>query len=99
MTRSSRESRREAARARERAEQRQRWLLPVIAVGVVLLAAVAAVFLVNGSAGGGSSDLPSAQALYASEGFVEVGRVVQDDRERPEQQSGEERATDHEREP
>jgi thiol-disulfide isomerase/thioredoxin len=59
MTRSSRESRREAARARERAEQRQRWLLPVIAVGVIVLAAVAAVFLVNGQGGGGSSDLPS----------------------------------------
>jgi thiol-disulfide isomerase/thioredoxin len=63
MTRSSRESRREAARAREAAEARQRWLLPTVAIGVVLLAAVGAIFLANGTGGGSSvlpSDLPSA---------------------------------------
>jgi thiol-disulfide isomerase/thioredoxin len=58
MTRSSRESRREAARAREAAERRQRWLLPTLAVGVILLAAVGALFLANGM-GDGSSDRPS----------------------------------------
>ena len=80
MTRSSRESRREAARARERAEQRQRWLLPAVAVGVVLLAAVAAVFLVNGSDGGSSqlpSDLPSASAPAGDAPVISGGSLPQ----------------------
>ena len=59
MTRSSRESRREAARARERAASRQRWLLPAVVVGIVVVAAIAAVVLTSGTGGGGSSDLPS----------------------------------------
>jgi cytochrome c biogenesis protein CcmG, thiol:disulfide interchange protein DsbE len=65
MTRSSRESRREAARAREAAGARQRWLLPAIAVAVVVLAAGIALFLSNDTGGGSSerpSDLPSASA-------------------------------------
>jgi len=59
MTRSSRESRREAARARERAESRQRWLIPAVVVGIVVVAAIAAFALTSGTGGGGSSDRPS----------------------------------------
>jgi thiol-disulfide isomerase/thioredoxin len=61
LTRSSRESRREAARARERAATRPGWLLPAFAGGVIVVAALAAVVLANlgGAGGGGSSDLPS----------------------------------------
>ena len=80
MTRSSRESRREAARARERAESRQRWLLPAIAVGVIVLAAVAAIVLVNGSGGGSStlpSDLPSASAPAADAPVISGGSLPQ----------------------
>ena len=73
MTRSSRESRREAARAREASQRRQRWLLPTIAVAVVLLAAVAAVFLTN-STNGGSSDLPS--DLPSASVPVDAGPVI-----------------------
>ena len=59
MTRSSRESRREAARARERAASRQRWLIPAVVAGIVVVAAIAAIVLTSGTGGGGSSDLPS----------------------------------------
>ncbi len=59
MTRSSRESRREAARARERAASRQRWLIPAVVVGIVVVAAIAALVLTSGTGGGGSSDRPS----------------------------------------
>jgi cytochrome c biogenesis protein CcmG/thiol:disulfide interchange protein DsbE len=60
LTRSSRDSRREAARARDRAAARPGWLLPAIAALVIVLAAVAAIVLSNlGGSGGGSSDLPS----------------------------------------
>ena len=80
MTRSSRDSRREAARAREAAEQRRRWLLPTIAIGVILLAAVAAVLLANGSSGGSSdrpSDLPSASVPAAAAPVITGGSLPQ----------------------
>jgi thiol-disulfide isomerase/thioredoxin len=56
---SSRESRREAARAAERAKGRSRWLLPVVGGGVVLVAAVVAIVLSQGGPTGGSSVRPS----------------------------------------
>jgi hypothetical protein len=61
MASKSRESRREAARAADRSKGRSRWLLPVIGGGVVILAAVAAIVLSQGSAspGGSSSARPS----------------------------------------
>jgi thiol-disulfide isomerase/thioredoxin len=63
MSQRSRDSRR-AARAREQSATRQRWLLPAIAVGVIALAAIGAIWLSSGSSGGGAterpSDLPSA---------------------------------------
>jgi thiol-disulfide isomerase/thioredoxin len=55
MTSKSRESRREAARAADRSKGRSRWLLPVVGGGVVILAAVAAILLSQGSPTGGSS--------------------------------------------
>jgi thiol-disulfide isomerase/thioredoxin len=58
MTSKARSSRREAARARERAESRPRWLLPAIGAGLVVVAAVAAIVLTQGATGG-SSPLPS----------------------------------------
>lgn len=61
MTR-SRDSRREAARARERSP-RSRFLLPAVGAGIVVVAAVAAIALGNGSNGGtASSPRPSASA-------------------------------------
>lgn len=64
-TQSSRESRREAARAREAADRRRRWLLPAIIAAVVVVAAVLAIVLTSNGSGGSSglpSDLPSASA-------------------------------------
>jgi len=58
MTSSSRGSRRDAARARERAADRRRWLLPVLVVGVLAAAAIGAIVL-TGSGDGGSSARPS----------------------------------------
>ena len=59
MSRSSRDSRREAARAREQAAARPGWLLPGLVALVVVLAAVAAIVLSSMGGGGGSSDRPS----------------------------------------
>jgi len=59
MSQRSRDSRRGAARARERSATRQRWLLPAIGVAVIAVAAVAAIWLSSGSSGGGSSTRPS----------------------------------------
>lgn len=61
MTQRSRASRREAARARERAGGAGRWLLPGIALAVLVVAAAAAIVLSGGQTGG-SSDRPSAGA-------------------------------------
>ena len=58
MSQRSRDSRRGAARARERSTG-QRWLLPAIGVAVIAVAAIAAFWLSSGSSGGGSSDRPS----------------------------------------
>ncbi|MDH5242562.1 MAG: TlpA family protein disulfide reductase [Chloroflexota bacterium] len=58
MTR-SRESRREAAKAREKSSS-SRFLLPVVGAGVVIVAAIGAILLTGGSGtGGGSTPLPS----------------------------------------
>ena len=60
MSQRSRDSRREARRAQERAASRQRWLLPAIAAVIVLVAAIGAIWLSSsGNTGGGSSDRPS----------------------------------------
>ncbi len=60
MTSSSRQSRREAARARERASSPNRWLLPAVGGVVVVVAAVLAIVLSGGLGnGGGSSVVPS----------------------------------------
>ena len=61
MTSRSRDSRRDAARDRERATGRNRWLLPVIGVVVVIGAAIAAIVLSGNGSGGGSSAVPSAR--------------------------------------
>ncbi len=58
MTR-SRDSRREAARARDGSSS-SRFLLPIVGVAVVVVAAVAAIALTSGSSGGASSPIPSA---------------------------------------
>jgi thiol-disulfide isomerase/thioredoxin len=60
MTR-SRDSRREAARARDGSSPSPRFLLPILGVAVVVVAAIAAIALTSGSNGGGaSSPIPSA---------------------------------------
>jgi cytochrome c biogenesis protein CcmG/thiol:disulfide interchange protein DsbE len=57
---SSRDSRREAARARDAAASRNRWLLIALAGAVIVVAAIAAIVL-GGSGDGGSSARPSDQ--------------------------------------
>ncbi len=65
MTR-SRDSRRDAARAREQAP-RSRWLLPVAGAAVVIVAAVAAIALTGGAGDpGSSSPRPSASSGSSS---------------------------------
>ncbi len=54
MTR-SRQSRREAARARERSSSSSRYLLPILGGGLILVAAVAAIVLTSGSGDGGAA--------------------------------------------
>jgi thiol-disulfide isomerase/thioredoxin len=63
-TRSSRESRREAARARDAASSRTRWLLVGVAIAVVLVAAGGALLLAGGS-GDDSSARPSDQPVVS----------------------------------
>jgi thiol-disulfide isomerase/thioredoxin len=63
----SRDSRREAARARDRSS-RSRLLVPVIAVAVIAVAAIAAIVLTGGSDGGGASSLPPSASASASTG-------------------------------
>jgi hypothetical protein len=67
MTSKARSSRREAARARERANARPRWLLPAIGGGLIVIAAITAVLLTQGSTGG-STPLPSAATGSAATG-------------------------------
>jgi len=75
MTR-SRDSRRDAARARDTQSTRSRYLLPIVGAAVVLVAAVAALALTSGSGGGGaSSPLPSSSAA-ASGGSGVAGAPV-----------------------
>ena len=52
---SSRQSRREAARAREKPNASSRYLLPLLGIGLVLVAAIAAIVLTSGSGGGGGA--------------------------------------------
>jgi thiol-disulfide isomerase/thioredoxin len=59
MSQRSRDSRRGAARARERSAASRRWLLPAIGVAVIAVAAIGALWLSSGSSGGGSSNRPS----------------------------------------
>lgn len=73
MTR-SRESRREAARARERGSSRPRLLLPILGIGVVLVAAIAAIVLTGGGTeGGAASTSPPTSSAGASAGTVPPG--------------------------
>jgi thiol-disulfide isomerase/thioredoxin len=58
MTSKSRDSRRDAARARERAARRRRWLLPAIGIAVLAVAVIGAIAL-SGSGSGGASVRPS----------------------------------------
>lgn len=62
MTSKSRDSRRTAARDRDHAAGRNRWLLPVVGGGLLVAAAVIAIVLSGTDSGGGSSALPSAAA-------------------------------------
>lgn len=67
MTSKARSSRREAARARERANDRPRWLLPAIGGGLIVIAAIAAIVFTQGSTGG-SSPVPSGATGSAATG-------------------------------
>lgn len=69
MTR-SRESRREAARAREKSSS-PRWLLPAVGIGVLAVAAIAALVLTSGNGGTGAAS--TAPPATASPGTVEPG--------------------------
>jgi thiol-disulfide isomerase/thioredoxin len=71
MTR-SRDSRRQAARAREQSS-RNRLVLPLIGVGVVLVAAIAAIVLTSGSGEASSSPPPSAVGSASSAPGGSVG--------------------------
>lgn len=59
MTSKSRDSRRSAARDRDRAAGRNPWLLPVIGAALVATAAIIAIVLSGNGSGGSSSPLPS----------------------------------------
>ncbi len=70
MTR-SRDSRREAARARERSSSSSKYLLPILGGGLILVAAVAAIVLTSGSGDGEPASTPPPSAStgpVASEG-------------------------------
>lgn len=70
MTR-SRQSRRDAARERERSSSTSRYLLPLLGVGLILVAAVAAIVLTSGSGDGGAASTPppsGSSGPIASEG-------------------------------
>ncbi|MFP5342843.1 MAG: TlpA family protein disulfide reductase [Candidatus Limnocylindria bacterium] len=64
MSQQARQSRRDAARRRERAAARPRWLLPALAV--VAVVAIGGVAVVLGGAGGDTSPLPSGSAGASS---------------------------------
>jgi cytochrome c biogenesis protein CcmG/thiol:disulfide interchange protein DsbE len=74
MTR-SRDSRREAARAREKGGSSSRLLLPIVGIGIVLVAAIAAIVLTSGSGSGGgaASTAPPTSSAGASPGAVPPG--------------------------
>lgn len=70
MTR-SRDSRREAARARERSSSSSRYLLPILGGGLILVAAVVAIVLTSGSGSGEPASTPrpsGSSGPIASEG-------------------------------
>ncbi|MEO5885455.1 MAG: TlpA disulfide reductase family protein [Candidatus Limnocylindrales bacterium] len=65
-TSNSRDSRREAARSRDRATGGNRWLLPAIGAAIVIVAAIGAIALSGGSPDGGSSARPSTSGSAAA---------------------------------
>lgn len=70
MTR-SRDSRREATRARERSSSSSRYLLPILGGGLILVAAVVAIVLTSGSGSGDPASTPppsGSSGPIASEG-------------------------------
>lgn len=73
MTSRSRDSRRSAARDRDHAAGRNRWVLPVVGGGVLVAAAIIAIILSSNGAGGGSSPLPSATASTGASASVVGG--------------------------
>ncbi len=62
MTQSSRQSRRDAARHRERAASRPGWMIPVLAVAVVVIVAGFAIVLGGNAPTGSASPSPAASA-------------------------------------
>lgn len=66
MTSRSRESRRAAARSRERGSGRNRWLLPAGAAVVIVAAAIAALLLSGGAPGDPASTPPPTGSAVAS---------------------------------
>jgi thiol-disulfide isomerase/thioredoxin len=71
MTQRSRSSRRAAARAREQSGGARRWMLPAIAIAVLVVAAGAA-FVLSQGGDGGSSERPSAGASAPVDGVAPV---------------------------
>jgi len=76
MTSKSRDSRRTAARDRDHATGRNRWLLPVVGGGLLVSAAIIAIVLSSNGAGGGSSPLPSAVASALPSGSAGASASV-----------------------
>ena len=76
MSSSSRQSRREAARRRDRAAGRSRWLLPLAAVAAVAVVAVAAVVLGSGPGATASSARPSPSAGASVDGGGTVPTIT-----------------------
>jgi thiol-disulfide isomerase/thioredoxin len=74
MTSRARSSRREAARARERAASRPAWLLLAIGGGLIVVAAIVAIVLTQG-APAGSSPLPTGATGTGSAGAIAPDRA------------------------
>lgn len=76
MTSKSRDSRRSAARDRDRVAGRNRWFLPVLGGGLLVAAAIVAIVLSGNGSGGGSSALPSGSAVASASGVAGAEPVV-----------------------
>lgn len=72
MSQSSRQSRRDAARQRERTAHRPGWLVPILAVAVVVLVAGAAIVLGGNAATDSASPSPAASASGGGVGEAPV---------------------------